>query len=108
MAGIDFFQPHPEGFVLKVLVVPRSSKNMLVGRHGDTLKIKLTAPPVEGAANTLCLKFLASRLGLPRSSLEIVSGHAGRTKLILVRADKGKQGGPHPDLEKRIRAMAAG
>ncbi|MFZ0134704.1 MAG: DUF167 domain-containing protein [Desulfobacterales bacterium] len=106
MAGTDFFQPHPEGFVLKVFVLPRSSKNMLVGRHGDTLKIKLTAPPVDGAANTLCLKFLARRLGLPRSSLEIVSGHAGRTKLILVRADKGEPGGPHPDLEKRIRAMA--
>ncbi|MFZ0724625.1 MAG: DUF167 domain-containing protein, partial [Desulfobacterales bacterium] len=72
---------------------------------GDTLKIKLTAPPVEGAANTLCLKFLARRLGLPRSSLEIVSGHTSRTKLILVRAENANPGGPHPDLEKRIRAM---
>ncbi len=106
MAGDDFFQPHPDGFVLKVFVLPRSSKTMLVGRHGDALKIKLTAPPVEGAANTLCLKFLARRLGLPRSSLEIVSGHAGRTKLILVRADKGKPGRSHRDLEKRIKAMA--
>lgn len=108
MAGIDFCQPHPEGFILKVFVLPRSSKNMIVGRHGDTLKIKLTAPPVEGAANTLCLKFLARRLGLPRSSLEIVSGHASRTKLILVRAETGKPGGPYPDLEKRIKAMTDG
>lgn len=102
MAGIDFFQPHPEGFVLKVFILPRSSKNMLVGRHGDTLKIKLTAPPVEGAANKLCLKFLARRLGLPRSSLEIVSGHASRTKLILVRAENGQRDSTQQELEQRI------
>ena len=86
----DFIQLHPEGLVLKIFVLPRSSKNMLAGRHGGALKLKLTAPPVEGAANKMCITFLARHLGLPKSSLEIVSGHTGRTKLILVRPKNGK------------------
>jgi len=89
-SGNAFIKPHPEGVVLKIFVLPRSSKNMLAGRHGDALKIKLTAPPVEGAANKMCITFLARYLGLPKSSLEIVSGHTGRTKLILVRPKNGK------------------
>ena len=86
----DFIQLHPEGIVLKIFVLPRSSKNMLAGRHGDALKVKLTAPPVEGAANKMCISFLARQLGLPKSALEIVSGHTGRTKLVLVRPENGK------------------
>lgn len=100
---VDFIQPHPEGFVLKIFVLPRSSKNMLAGRHGDALKIKLTAPPVEGAANKMCITFLARHLGLPKSSLEIVSGHTARTKLILVRPKNAKaDDAAIQDLKNRI------
>jgi uncharacterized protein (TIGR00251 family) len=106
---IEFIQPHPKGLVLKIFVLPRSSKNMLAGRHGDALKIKLTAPPVEGAANKMCLTFLAQRLGLPKSSLEIVSGHTGRTKLILVRPKTGKLDNlTMKDLKKRIETLSEG
>jgi len=106
---IKFIQPHPEGLVLKIFVLPRSSKNMLAGRHGDTLKIKLTAPPVEGAANKMCLSFLAQHLGLPKSSLEIVSGHTGRTKLILVRPKNGKvDDAAIQDLKNRIKTLSDG
>ena len=105
----EFLQPHPEGLVLKVFVLPRSSKNMLAGRHGDALKIKLTAPPVEGAANKMCITFLAQRLGLPKSSLEIVSGHAGRTKLILLRPKSGKtDNAAIQDLKNRIKTLTDG
>ena len=106
---IEFVQPHPEGLVLKIFVLPRSSKNMLAGRHGDALKIKLTAPPVEGAANKMCLTFLAQHLGLPKSSLEIVSGHTGRTKLILVRPKNGKaDDATIKDLKNRIKTLTDG
>ena len=106
---IEIFRPHPEGLVPKIFVLPRSSKNMLAGRHGDALKIKLTAPPVEGAANKMCITFLARRLGLPKSSLEIVSGHAGRTKLILVRPKNGKlDAAAIQDLKNRIEALTIG
>ena len=106
---IDFIQPHPEGLVLKIFVLPRSSKNMLAGRHGDALKIKLTAPPVEGAANKMCITFLAQYLGLSKSSLEIVSGHTGRTKLILVRPINGKADvATIQDLRHRIENLTDG
>jgi len=77
----------PEGIVFKVLVQPRSSKNMIAGLHDEELKIKLTAPPVDNAANQMCLKFLAKSLGVSRSTLEIIAGHNSRHKQILLRSD---------------------
>ena len=70
--------------VIKVFVLPRSSKNSIVGPHEDTLKIKLTAPPVAGEANRLCIKFLAKCLGMPKTSMEIISGASSRNKQVLV------------------------
>ena len=77
----------PEGVVFKVLVQPRSSKNMISGLHDDALKIKLTAPPVDNAANQMCLKFLAKCLCVSKSCLEISTGHNSRHKQILLRSD---------------------
>ena len=77
---------HPEGIIFKIFVQPRSSKNMIAGLHGDALKIKLTAAPVDNAANKMCTQFLAKCLGIPNSSIEILSGGTGRTKQVLVRS----------------------
>ena len=74
-----------QGILLKVYVQPRSSKNMIVGLHGDSLKIKVAAPPVDGAANKACVQFLAKCLSLSASSLEIITGHNSRTKTILLK-----------------------
>lgn len=74
-----------DGLRFTVTVQPRSSQDVVVGRHGDTLKIKLTAPPVDGAANKACVAFLAKRLGVAKTRLEIVSGHTSRTKRLLCR-----------------------
>jgi len=81
-------QKNPRGAVFKVLVKPRSSKNMLTGLHDDALKIKLTALPVNNAANRMCIKFLAKTLDVPKSSLEIISGHTSRNKRVLLYADR--------------------
>jgi len=81
-------QKNSQGLVFKVLVQPRSSKNMLAGLHDDALKVKLTAPPVNNAANRMSLKFLAKALGVPQSSLEIVSGHTSRNKQVLLHSDR--------------------
>ena len=81
-------QKNPRGVVFKVLVQPRSSKNMLAGLHDDALKVKLTAPPVNNAANRMIIKFLAKALGVPNSYLEIVSGHTGRNKQVLLQSDR--------------------
>ena len=63
-----------DGITLTVFVQPRSSKNMIAGLHNDALKIKLTSPPVDGAANKMCIQYLAKWLKVPKSSIEIVSG----------------------------------
>jgi uncharacterized protein (TIGR00251 family) len=81
-------QKNPRGAVFKVLVKPRSFKNMLTGIHDDALAIKLTAPPVNNVANRMCIKFLAKALDVPRSSLEIVSGHTSRNKQVLLYSDR--------------------
>jgi len=78
---------HPEGISFKVFVQPRSSKNMIAGTYGESLKIKLTAPPVDNAANKMCVNFLSKILGVSKSSVQILSGHTNRNKKILVKLD---------------------
>jgi uncharacterized protein (TIGR00251 family) len=68
--------------LLPVAVQPRASRNAVAGLHGGALKLLLTAAPVEGAANTACLRFLADLLGVRRTRLSIVKGAKGRQKLI--------------------------
>jgi len=79
-------QEIPEGVTFKVTVQPRGSRNELVGLQGDALKIKLTAPPVEGAANRMCVEFLAKSLKVRKSDVEIIQGHSSRAKKVLVRS----------------------
>jgi uncharacterized protein (TIGR00251 family) len=81
-----WIQENREGTVFKVVVQPRGSKNDIVGVQGDALKIKLTAPPIEGAANKMCIQVLAKALKVPRSDVIILRGKHSRTKQILVRA----------------------
>ena len=72
------------GVTFAVRVVPRASKNEIVGIHGDALKIRVTAPPVEGRANEALVAFLAQRLGVRKSQVEIVAGATSRRKMIRV------------------------
>jgi uncharacterized protein (TIGR00251 family) len=73
------------GTAFQVRVVPRARRNEIVGVYGGALKIKLAAPPVEGAANEALVKFLAERLGLRVNQIEIVTGHRARLKMVQVR-----------------------
>ena len=72
------------GVTFAVRVVPRASRNEIVGVHGDALKVRLTAPPVEGRANEALVAFLAKRLGVRKSQVEIVAGATSRRKMIRV------------------------
>ena len=72
------------GVTFAVRVVPRSSRRQIVGVEGEALKIKLTAPPVEGAANAALIEFVAEWLGVRRSAVSIVSGDKARNKLVRV------------------------
>ena len=96
----------PDGISFKVVVQPKSSQNTIAGLHGDALKIRLTAPPVDNAANKLCIKYLAKCLKVSKSTLEILSGHTGRNKLLLFKCQTTK-----PDkavfceMKKKIAAL---
>jgi uncharacterized protein (TIGR00251 family) len=74
-----------DGLIFKVFVQPKSSKTFITGLYKDALKIKLTAPPVDGAANKMCIKYLSKCLNVSKSSLEIISGHTSRNKDVLVK-----------------------
>lgn len=67
-----------------VHVQPRASRNELCGLQGDELKLRLTSPPVEDAANKLCVEFLAKQLGVAKSNVAIIAGAKSRHKTIRV------------------------
>ncbi len=66
---------------IQVRVIPRSSKNCIVWEEG-ALKVRLTAPPVDGAANEALIALLAEHLGLPKRSISIVRGATSRQKTV--------------------------
>ncbi len=70
--------------LFKVRVQPRASKNELAGFFEGALRVRVTAPPVEGEANEACRALLAKILHVSKSSVEIVNGHSGRNKLVRV------------------------
>lgn len=67
-----------------VYVQPRSSRSVIVGTHADAIKIKLKAPPVDGAANDELIRFVAKSLSVPRSAVHIVSGLTSRRKRLII------------------------
>ncbi|HEY6260953.1 MAG TPA: DUF167 domain-containing protein [Nitrospiraceae bacterium] len=73
------------GAVLSIHVQPKASTTECAGIHGDALKIRVAAPPVDGAANDELIRFLARRLSVPSSSIQIHSGASGRRKRVLVK-----------------------
>jgi uncharacterized protein len=78
-----------DGLAFSVYVQPRASKAAIIGGHDNALKIKLTAPPVGGAANKQCIQVLAKALGLPKSAVTITGGQTGRLKQIRLKSIAG-------------------
>lgn len=73
-----------DGVRFTVRVQPRASSNQVVGTYGAALKVRLMAPPVEGAANDALLGFLARTLGVGRRAVRIVAGESSRSKIVEV------------------------
>jgi uncharacterized protein len=73
-----------EGVTFAVHVQPRASRNELCGVKGEELKLRLTSPPVDDAANRLCIEFLAKLLDVAKSSVTIMAGARSRHKIIRV------------------------
>lgn len=74
-----------------VKVIPRAQKNQIVGIEGEAIKIRLSAPPVEGKANDALIEFLAESLNIARAQIEIVTGQTSRRKIVRVRGRTAKQ-----------------
>ena len=75
---------HDGAITFDVRVIPRSSKSEIVGEIDGVIKIKLKAPPVDGAANEELVKLLSKLIGVSKSAVEITNGKSGRTKRLRI------------------------
>jgi len=73
-----------DSIILALHIQPRASKNEVCGVQDYALKIRLTSPPVDGAANKLCREFLAGLFKVPKSAVEIISGETSRHKRVRI------------------------
>jgi hypothetical protein len=81
---MPWIRAEPDGVVLTVHAAPRARRSEVAGLHGDALKIRLAAPPVDGKANRELVRFLAERLGRPAVALRVLAGETGRHKRVAV------------------------
>lgn len=73
-----------DGVILDLHIQPGAKQTEVVGQHGDALKIRLAAPPVDGKANAALVAFIAAKVGAGRTAVELVSGQAARAKRVRV------------------------
>jgi uncharacterized protein (TIGR00251 family) len=79
------------GVTFRIRVVPRASRREPAGIQDDALKLRITAPPVEGKANSECVRMVAELFGVKRTQVAIISGHTSRTKTVAVEGVKAKE-----------------
>jgi uncharacterized protein len=89
-----------DGITFNIKVVPRSSRCEFAGIQEGVLRIKITAPPVEGLANEECIRFLSKKLGIAKSRIKIVAGLQAKKKVLFISGLNGK------DLEALIHEPA--
>jgi uncharacterized protein (TIGR00251 family) len=80
---IEILSTH-DGISFSIHVQPRASKNEIKGLYGNSLKVLLTAPPVEGEANKACIDFFSKIFKTAKSNIKIISGEKNRSKIIKV------------------------
>ena len=81
---------------LKIHLLPRASRDEICGLQGDAIKVKVTAPPIEGKANMALQKFIAKKLHLASSQVEIMAGQRSREKILRI------SGVTQEDVEKAL------
>ena len=87
---IDFTE-NDDSITFTVRVIPRASKSEVVGEFDGSLKVKIAAPPVDGAANEEVVKMIAKAFSRPRADVEILSGQTSRTKRLRVSGGSAKR-----------------
>ena len=73
-----------DGVILRLHIQPGAKKTEIAGRHGEALKIRLAAPPVDGKANACLIGFLADRFGVTKAAIDLLSGDSSRAKRVRV------------------------
>jgi hypothetical protein len=79
---MSWYEWRDQTLIINLHIQPRASRDELVGPHGDRLKVRITAPPVDGKANEHLIRFLAKTFGVPKSNVTLISGETGRDKRI--------------------------
>lgn len=79
-----FYRWDGDDLILSCHLQPKASKDEISGLHGDSVKIRITAPPIEGRANTHLIRFLAKTFGVPKRAVRIISGELGRQKRVRI------------------------
>ena len=87
MRGGAAWSPDQHGIRIAVRVTPRSSREVLGGSDGDHFAARLTAPPVEGAANAALVQLVGRSFGVPKRAVTLVAGDTARVKRLLVEGD---------------------
>jgi len=103
------FKETSDGVLFRIKVLPRSSRCEAAGLHGEALKIKITAPPVEGKANEEVLRFVSDALGVKPAQVSIVSGRHAHLKTLAIAGINGDRlqillDGPSGKLQGAFRA----
>ena len=93
----DLYDDSPEGIVLRIHVQPGAGRSAVVGRHGDSLKVRVAAPPVEGRANEATRTLRSEARAVPEDDVELTSGQSSRTKRFRLKGIDAEEG------EKRLR-----
>jgi uncharacterized protein (TIGR00251 family) len=97
----DLYDVERDAVVVRLHVQPGAGRSSIVGRHGDSLKVRVAAPPVDGRANAAAIALIAATLGVKESAVELVSGERSRLKRLRV------VGIDADDVESRLRQALA-
>ncbi len=81
---MSWLRANGDNVLLTLHIQPGAKKTEVVGRHGDALKLRLAAPPVDGKANEALITFLAKILGMPKAQISLVAGQTSRSKRVSI------------------------
>ena len=81
---MSFYRWQEDSLIIACHLQPRASKDEFCGPHGDSLKVRIKAPPVEGRANSYLVKFLAKQFGVSKRDVEIIGGELSREKRVRI------------------------
>lgn len=81
---MNWITENKHGVVVSIHATPKSSRNAVQGLHGEALKVRLRAPPVDGKANEALVEFLAGAFGIPAGRVAVLTGHAHRQKRVAI------------------------